>query len=268
MKYIKYPRTEHLLGSKILDLSHFNQHFQDNDAVSFPILNENEFFVIEEKMDGIGLGICFINDKIHIQQRGHLFPLDETPDLLKNFKFWVQYNEELLYCIIGHRYTLFGEWLEFKHTVFYNHLDSLFLEYDLFDHDNNIFLSTHQRYKIIDNQIPSVKVLQESLSLDLSSIKNLLTNNPKSYFNNSQWDKDYQELIKKYPQSCEDTIKNAGYEGFYIKVENQQQTFHRYKWIRKEFFDIVVQNQHWKDKPLIKNKLKSNSFDYTNNSTY
>lgn len=262
MQYIKYPRTEHLLGSKFLDLSNFNTHFKDNEASAFPLLIENQSFVIEEKMDGIGLGICFIDNQVYIQQRGHLFPLEQTPDLLKNFKSWVEYNEELLYCIIGNQYTLFGEWLEFKHTVFYNQLDSLFLEYDIFDHTKNTFLSTNQRYKLIDNQLPSVKVVQQSSSLNLPVIEQLLLTNQYSHFNNSQWIKDYQQILTQYPESLNDTIKNGGIEGFYIKIENEYETLQRYKWIRKEFFDIVAQNQHWKNKPIIKNQLHSQKFPF------
>ena len=115
MDYIKYPRTEHLLGSKFLDLDNFNLNFQDKEGLACPSLKNNQHFIIEEKMDGIGLGILFIDGLPHIQQRGHIFPLQEIPDLLKNFKSWVIYNEEMLYCMIGENYTLFGEWLEFKH---------------------------------------------------------------------------------------------------------------------------------------------------------
>lgn len=258
MQYIKYPRTEHLTGSKLLDYDNFHLSIKDKDSASFPILLDNQYFVIEEKMDGIGLGICFIEDNIFVQQRGHLFPLSQTPELLKNFVNWVHYNEELLYLLLGNRYTLFGEWLEFKHTVFYNNLNSHFLEYDIFDHQHNVFLSTEQRYILLNNQIPSVKVLQQTHTLQLSDI-GVLLQNKQSFFNNAYWENDYQKMLLKFPQANEDTLQHGRYEGFYIKVENKEQTFSRFKWIRKEFFDIVQQNQHWKNKPIIKNKLSSSS---------
>lgn len=264
MEYVKYPRTEHLLGSKNLDLSNFDIHYQNNEQLQFPSLNFNESFIVEEKMDGIGLGICFINGLVHIQQRGHLFPLQETPALLKNFKSWVEYNEELLYCIIEEKYTLFGEWLEFKHTVFYNALTSPFLEYDIYDHANNTFLSTSQRYKLINNKLPSVKVIQQLPSLDLNTLKSLLENYPTSFFTNDLWSKDLLMLKKNFNFVEQDSLQNRGFEGFYIKVENEYETLQRYKWIRKEFFDIVSQNQHWKDKPLIKNIISSTHLNFHN----
>lgn len=256
MQYIKYPRTEHLIGSKVLDYDNFNSSIKDTNSTHFPILLDNQYFVVEEKMDGIGLGICFIKDNIFISQRGHLFPLSHTPNLLKNFVSWVNYNEELLYLLLGNRYTLFGEWLEYKHTVFYNNLPSLFLEYDIYDHTENMFLSTEQRYTLLDNQLPSVKVLQQTKTLQLSDIYTLL-NQKQSCFNNDCWNNDYQTMIKQFPQAQQDTLLQGSYEGFYIKVENSTQTFNRFKFIRKQFFDIVQKNQHWKDKPLIKNKLSS-----------
>lgn len=253
MNYIKYPRTNHLLGSKFLDESDFNIHYQNKEDFQFPVLKSNESFIIEEKMDGIGVGIFFINDAPYIQQRGHIFSLQDTPELLKNFKKWVILNEELIYCIIGNKYTMFGEWLEFKHTVFYNHLPSLFLEYDIYDHTAQKFLSTTKRYKLINLQLPSVKVIQETPTLSLINMKQLLTKYPSSFFNNQSWQLDFNTLLKEFPQVEKDSIKNASYEGFYIKIENEDHTIERLKWIRKEFFDIVQLNQHWKNKPRINN---------------
>lgn len=259
MDYVKYPRTEHLLGSKFLDESHLNIHYKNNEEFDFPILKENQSFIIEEKMDGIGLGIFFVDDKIHIQQRGHIFNLSDIPDLLHNFKSWLQFNEELLYCIIGNQYTLFGEWLEYKHTVFYNHLPSLFLEYDMFDHKTQQFLSTNSRSELINNQILSVKVIKQTSSLSLSIISEILQDNPFSYFNNKNWQADFNQLVVQFPSITQDTLKKSSYEGFYIKIEDEHYTLQRMKWIRKEFFDIVSLNQHWKNKPIIKNLSLSSS---------
>ena len=104
----------------------------------------------------------------------------------------------------------------------------------------------------------------QTSELNLPSIKNLLLNNVKSHFNNEDWSADFKKLQLKFPKIHEDTVKNAGTEGFYIKVENEQQTLQRYKWIRKEFFDIVVRNQHWKDKPIIRNIIQQQQYPLKN----
>lgn len=253
MEYIKYPRTEHLLGSKFLDQSNFNTHYVNNEQFCFPSLTSTQLFVIEEKMDGIGIGIFFIGDSIHFQQRGHIFNIDNIPDLLKKFKTWALLNEELLFCIVANQYTLFGEWLEFKHTVFYNNLPDFFLEYDIYDHTTQKFLSTNQRYSLINNQLHSVKVLKQTHSLSLEIIHNLLTEYPTSYFNNNSWSDDFNYLCKNLPSLAFDTTKNSSYEGFYIKIEDKEKTLSRMKWIRKEFFDIVKLNEHWKNKQIVTN---------------
>ena len=52
-------------------------------------------------MDGIGLGICFINSIPHIQQRGTFVFIDKTPDLLKTLKNTFYINEELLIVLLA-----------------------------------------------------------------------------------------------------------------------------------------------------------------------
>jgi hypothetical protein len=80
MKHIHYPRTEHFTGQ---------------------IFSPEYTFVIEEKMDGIGLGLGFHNGKAYIQQRGHIYLLNDIPHLLKGFVAWILDREELLYELIG-----------------------------------------------------------------------------------------------------------------------------------------------------------------------
>ena len=261
MNFVKYPRTEHLLGSKFLDSNNFDLNFKNTEQISFPILSNDELFIIEEKMDGIGLGICFINDIPHIQQRGHIMSIDKLPYLLKNFKTWIQHNEELLYCMLTSQYTLFGEWLEYKHTVFYNNLPSLFLEYDIFDHKNNLFLSTEKRYEVIKNQLPSVKVVLKTPIINLSIIKELISHQDISHFSNKEWNNDFQQMLLKYSSLINDTLIKS-FEGLYIKIENNEQTKNRFKWIKKDFFNIVLKNNHWKNKPIILNQLQKKSLNF------
>lgn len=263
MNYVKYPRTEHLLGSKYLNFNEVDLNFKNKEQIDFPMLLPDEKFIIEEKMDGIGLGICFINSIPHIQQRGHLFSIDKTPDLLKNFKEYILHNEELLYCIIGEQFTIFGEWLEFKHTVFYNNLPSFFLEYDIFDHHSQYFLSTSRRINMINNSLTSVKVLAETQSCNLNTISELFNNNPTSSFCNNHWQSDFNLLKKNNPELQLNTLLSSQYEGFYIKIENQNEVTQRFKWITKDFFNIVSQNNHWKNQQLILNTLQNKEkFNY------
>ena len=45
-------------------------------------------------------------------------------------------------------------------------------------------------------------------------------------------------------------------EGLYIKVEEQGSVTERYKWIRPEFLQVVVESgSHWLDRPIIPNQL-------------
>lgn len=72
--FIKYPRTEHLFGSKLLDIGNLSNNL-DKQTCLFPELTNstNHTIIIEEKMDGIGLGIGFFNAQLYIQHRGHTY---------------------------------------------------------------------------------------------------------------------------------------------------------------------------------------------------
>ena len=245
-----------------MSLNEFDLNFKNKEQIDFPTLLPDEKFIIEEKMDGIGLGICFINSIPHIQQRGHLFHIDQLPDLLRNFKQYILHHEETLYCIIGEQFTLFGEWLEFKHTVFYNNLPSLFLEYDIFDHQNQSFLSTSRRLNMINHSLSSVKVLSETQSCNLNTIAELLNSYPISCFCNTQWQSDFDLLKNKFPSLEINTLLSSQSEGFYIKVENNNEVTQRFKWITKDFFNIVSKNNHWKSQEIILNKTQNNHISY------
>lgn len=255
INFNKYPKTNHLIGSKFLDESHFLFNFTDNQQSQFKPLSKNQFYVIEEKMDGIGIGIFFNNGIPFIQHRNHFYELNNLPQLLSGFKLWFDYHKDLIYSIILNDYVLFGEWLEFKHSVFYNNLPSYFLEYDIYDIKNNMFLSTIERDNLIQKRLFSVKVLHICDSLNLKSIHELLKTFNTSFFNNSNWEYDFNNYSNLYKSFYSSTVKNANIEGFYIKIEDNVKVNDRYKWIRKEFFDILLNSNHWKDNQLIKNKL-------------
>lgn len=263
--FVKYPRTEHLQGSKKLDQdSHFSSHKND-EGIAFEFLSHQ--IVVEEKMDGIGLGFGFENGQLYIQHRGHIYPsavlrLGNLPFYIQDFYHWLLDYETLYYTVLEERYVLFGEWLKYKHTIFYNALPCYFMEYDIYDRNNDFFLSTPEREKLLVNyrqDIFSVAVLQTGDSLRLEDIKSLLLNKQYSIGKNHNWKNQLDTLIKKgnfTPISIyQETLNDNLFEGFYIKTENQIAVTGRYKWIRKSFMDIVLKNDHWKNRKVITNTL-------------
>lgn len=249
MKHIHYPRTEHFTGQ---------------------IFSPEHTFVIEEKMDGIGLGLGFHNGKAYIQQRGHIYLLNDIPHLLKGFVAWILDREELLYELIGENYVMFGEWLEYKHTHFYDKLPDYFLEYDVYSKEKECFLSTLARQQLIGHNqswLHSVFVIdifnQNVSHTILNNINNVfldkkMLDNPQSFFKTDDILLNFyrsQKYMKNLESIARHTILDTSYEGFYIKLEDKDFVVSRYKLINKVFLQKIQNGEHWKNSSLVKNLI-------------
>lgn len=225
MKLIKYPRTQHIYGSRI------QKGDKDLDAVPFSKIAD-QYLVIEEKMDGANCAVSFHDGELKLQSRGHFLtggPREKQFDLLKT---WASIHQATLYDILQDRYIMYGEWLYARHTVMYDSLPHYFMEFDILDRQNSEWLSTKRRKEMLNNSpVISVKVLAEGKFKE----------------------EDLPKLITK---------SNFGpnlMEGLYIKSETDK-VIGRYKWVRKEFLDTVQASEHWFNKPITPNKLKGSMF--------
>lgn len=259
MNFINYPKTIHIPTSKEVDIDYISSSL-------LPLLScdSHQSIIIEEKMDGVGIGIGFCHCLPYIQQRGHIYSLHNLPHYLTELKTWILQKEELLYQLIGEDYIIFGEWLYHKHTVFYDNLPDYFLEYDLYDKQNQYFLSTEQRHRMIssvnqlsDDKIHSVYVIKEINQLTVKELSQLIQQHPFSQFKSLGISSCFEKHIQ-YQQQVENikkhTLVDLSYEGFYIKIENEHSVDNRYKWIRKLFMDYLLMGEHWKNRPLISNQ--------------
>ena len=217
----KYPRTYHLVGSKGI---------VEADAIPISHL-DNKNLVIEEKVDGSMVSLGFDNGKLHIRHRNQ-----EAKGLeFDQLKAWSSTIEEELYEMLEERYIMYGEWLYAKHTIHYDELVHYFLEYDIYDRQTDRWLSTKARYDLIylRQHIVSIRVLSRNTGLT----------DPSSYLGTSAY------ISKK-------TDLTDLMEGIYIKVEDDSYVLERYKYIRKEFLDAILESgSHWSSRPLVMNQL-------------
>ena len=220
--FVKYPRTPHLSGSRI-------QPGDEDVPVMARELVEAGQLVIEEKLDGSNCAISFGANMLLLQSRGHILtggPRERQFDLLKR---WAGHHQGALREMLGERYIMYGEWMYARHTVAYDQLPHYFLEFDIWDRESGLFLSTGERQKLLaGGPVVSVPILCDGPSQAL-----------ESYIG---------------PSKCSSTELM---EGLYLKREEAGYVTERYKFVRAGFVQEVEDSgSHWMDRPLTANQLK------------
>jgi hypothetical protein len=248
----KYPRTHHIEGSR------FQPGDEDLEGIKFKML-QGRYVVIEEKLDGANAGISFNSDgQLLLQSRGHFLDGGAREKHFALFKTWANSHKQELWEILGSRYVLYGEWLYAKHTIFYDKLPHYFMEFDLLDTEENIFLSTERRHEMLkDRPIVSVPVLQKGIITFYKDLYSLLKN---SLYKSDQWRERLQEICISrnlyWDQVRDQTDFSDQMEGLYIKVEEDGRVVERYKYIRASFLTSVIDSgSHWLDRPIVPNQL-------------
>ena len=249
----KYPRTQHIAGSGL------QKGDGDLQTVALPLLTQ-KFLVVEEKVDGANVGISFdALGQLLLQCRGHYLTGGPNEAQFSLFKPWAQAHRFWLHETLGTRYVLFGEWLQAKHTVFYDALPHYFLEFDIWDNQSGIFLSTKARKKMLENgPVVSVPVLFEG---DISRQKQLEALVKPSLYKTENW----REALRQTAQNAQcdpdfvldrETDNSDLSEGLYIKHEENGRVAARYKWVRRDFINAILDSgTHWRERPLLQNGL-------------
>jgi hypothetical protein len=251
----KFPRTAHLRGSR------FQHGDHDMEAVPFDELI-GKHLVIEEKMDGANCGISFSPDgELLLQSRGHYLRGGPREKHFSLFKQWASARQEELFCVLGSRYVMYGEWMFAKHTMWYDALPHYFMEFDVLDVQTNEFLDTNARNMLLSRQTPGypfypVKVLASGTFKKLSELEDMIV---RSHFVSDRRAANLLEAARNAGVSIEDATKHtdplSDMEGLYIKWEDGV-VKGRYKFVRESFTNSILdQDTHWHDRPIIQNKL-------------
>lgn len=256
----KYPRTQHIRGSRFQNGDH------DLEAVPWEELT-GKHLVIEEKMDGANAGISFSETgELLLQSRGHYLrggPREKHFALLKQ---WAASRQEELYVALGERYVMYGEWLFAKHTYFYDKLPHYFMEFDVLDTQTGQFLDTPARHELLltaPRIIEPVKVLYAGVVDKFDMLKALLTT---SHFITDQRLEYLAQAAQSAGVDSQEALKhtdvNVRMEGLYVKWEEDGIVKGRYKFVRDTFTNAILdQETHWHDRPIIQNKLADGAYE-------
>ncbi len=249
---IKYPRTPHIVGSRL------QPGDEDLSQIPFSAI-QNKYIVIEEKVDGANSAISFgENQELLLQSRGHYLTGGYRERHYNLFKTWANFHKEELFKLLGYRYILYGEWLYAKHSVYYDQLPHYFLEFDIFDKENKLFLDTKTRHQMLRGScIKSVPVLDCGYFSSMKDILRLL--GKSNYISSNHLDNLKSEAIKlglDPERQVRETDNSNLMEGLYIKVEGNGCVLDRMKYVRYSFLQTVdVSETHWLDRPIIPNGL-------------
>ncbi len=259
---IKYPRTLHIEGSR------FQNGDEDLHSVPFKQIL-GQFLVIEEKIDGANAGISFTEEgRLLLQSRGHYLTgglREKHFDLLKT---WANTFAYQMFEVIGNQYIIYGEWMYAKHTVFYTDLPHYFMEFDMYDKEKQVFLSTEKRRELLA-QMPFIKSVKVIFEGSLERQKQLAALIKPSFFIAPNHLEVLKEICEKLGLNAEKVFKETNLsrimEGLYVKWEENGQVKGRYKFVRADFLNSIMDSEtHWLDRPIVPNQLAEgvNLFDF------
>jgi hypothetical protein len=231
--FVKYPRTPHLFGSTGTD---DDKHLGEAESNRFMA---DESLIVEEKIDGTNVGIHFRDGgQMVLQCRGHRITEGMHPqyDL---FKQWAAVKRPVLEERLESRFILFGEWVYARHSIHYRQLPHYFLEFDIYDKEDEAFLSLERRLNLLDaTGIHTVPVIHTG-PLTRKQLAGLI--GPSRYASQ------FENPVTRRTDNL--------MEGLYLRTESDAVVSGTAKFVRPEFVDKVKQSTHWQHQPMVPNLL-------------
>jgi hypothetical protein len=248
---LKYPRTPHLSGSEL-------QRGDSPETVPFRQLVGRQL-VVEEKLDGANSAISFTaSGELLLQSRGHYLAGGGRERHFALLKTWAEVLRADLHDVLGARYILYGEWLYAKHTVFYDLLPHYFHEFDVFDRQDQVFLSTPARRALLEGlEVVSVPVLYDGPGLSEAHLLSLVA---RSLYKSAEWRASMAEAVQRRGQHIDIVQRQTEdcdlSEGLYVKWEDDENVLGRYKYVRPGFVQSLMDAEgHWQRRPILPNGL-------------
>jgi hypothetical protein len=253
---LKYPRTPHLRGSRL-------QAGDQDDAMPWERL-AGRHIVVEEKLDGANAALSFAGDgQLLLQSRGHYLDSGRPGGRERQFnlfKQWAQAHGDALLSLLDDRYQVFGEWMYAKHSLFYDALPHGFCEFDIWDRSAQCFLDTPRRHALLAGvPVVSVPVLYSGTAP--RRMQELLALLAPSLGRGARWRQAFEQEVARQkldlPLCWRQTDGSELAEGLYLKVEEGGQTVARYKFVRPDFVQVILDSgSHHSERPIVPNGLR------------
>lgn len=252
----KYVRTPHLETSRLQpgDSTEGQVRWQDLDGA---------WIVIEEKVDGANTGFSNPDGRPALQSRGHYLVGGASEARFSTLKMWHGRHAEDIAVLVDERYVVYGECPQVKHTVFYDRLPHVFMEFDVLDTKTDSFLSTAERRRLFDGLPivpvpvlyagPAPKRLEDALTL--AGIPSTCMSDDEGIWS-SALERQAERAGHDVDRAWRETGPFGQMEGLYIKVERGGETVGRMKWVAPWFLQKILDSgSHHRDRRLIENVL-------------
>lgn len=249
----KYPRTAHLQGSRLQK--------GDDPRKQVPLSALTGLYaVLEEKLDGANAGNSFTGaGDLLLQSRGHYLVGGGSERQFNLLKPWATAHESDWLDRFEDRYVVYGEWMYAKHTVFYDRLPHYFNEFDIFDRQTSLFLSTRRRREMLmGSSILSVPVLYEGEMPTKPKLLQKLIR--RSLAKSEQWRDSFEQVVAREGLPLDlcwtQTNPDDEAEGLYLKIEDEDHVLARYKFVRQGFVQTILDSgSHHSHRPILPNQL-------------
>lgn len=250
---LRYPRTPHLEGSRL------QPDDDGRDQTPLSVL-EGSYAVIEEKLDGANSAVSFSEAaELLLQSRGHYLAGGARERQFNLLKVWARAHEDAFLSVLEDRYVMYGEWLYAKHSCWMDQLPHYFAEFDVYDRHTGKFLSTARRRALL-RELPvlPVPVLYEGLMPTNSRLLwSLVT---RSLAKSADWRARFEAQVVQQglplALTWKQTDKSDKSEGLYLKIENENEVLGRYKLVRADFTQTILDSDsHHADRPILPNLL-------------
>jgi len=234
-----YPRTLHLPGSG----TGHSKHSVDVRALWGASL------VVEEKLDGAHVAV-FFDDDANVQLVSRQTVLERTSSTWASLFQLVDAHLDALYDVLGHRFVLYGEWMQHTHSIFYDQLPQLFIEDDVFDRDTQTYASTAKRRRVLASLPTSFSTHAPVLHVGVfTTVADLVRLVQRPTFQSNDW----RDTLSAAQLAFVDDSDLM--EGLYVKHEVGDDVLQRCKWVRPSFVAHVQGGVHWKARPSLRNRL-------------
>ena len=249
----KYVRTPHLEGSRLQG--------DDTTDGQVPLVSlEGTYAVLEEKLDGSNAANSFTDGgDLLLQCRGHYLTGGGKEAQFNLMKHWTACHEARLLELFEDRFICFGEWCYSRHSVFMDRLPHYFNEFDIFDRKTGDYLSTKRRHAMLKGSpILSVPVLYAGpMPTDPKLLWKLVN---RSLAKSRNWKQSFAAAVARegmpFDLAWLQTDKSDKSEGLYVKIEDDEKVLARYKLVRADFVQTILDSgSHHSTRPILPNGL-------------